>query len=134
MIERAQEHAPSDSFSSVTYIDCEGPESLLTAGSEDYAEQDSKDFTSPSLREACASPAKNRRSQLNHLALVRHHRGRLRARDHGVHAGNMVFMGPVGGMPANLACPGPGAVGYRTCRPDQARRIGKPDWSRRSWC
>ncbi|MHA6798306.1 alpha/beta hydrolase [Bounagaea algeriensis] len=95
VIDQAQQRAPGESFSSVTYIDYESPESLVTAGSEHYAEQGSKDLAQ--FQEGLRATHDGSPS---HNSIISHSYGTTEvgyaARDHGVHADDIVFMGSPG--------------------------------------
>jgi alpha/beta hydrolase family protein len=96
LIGRAQQLAPLESFASITYADYNSPDSLATAGMEQFALDGGKNLSS--FQEGLR--ATHESGQPSHNTVIGHSYGSTEvgyaARDHGMAADDLVFIGSPG--------------------------------------
>ncbi|QUH05718.1 hypothetical protein HUO13_02020 [Saccharopolyspora erythraea] len=96
VMQRAHAMAPGQSFASITYAGYESPPTLIDASFEKYAEQGSKGLSQ--FQEGLR--ASHQLDQPSNNTVIGHSYGSTEvgyaARDHGLHANNIVFIGSPG--------------------------------------
>src|SRR5690606_8953569 len=133
VMHRAEQFAPNQSFASVTYVNYQAPDSLALAGMERWADDGSKGLSQfqEGLRATHEGVAPS------HNTVIGHSYGSTEvgfaARDHGLHADDVVFIGSpgVGVEHANNLGMPPDHVWSGTAGLDEikvARKLDPSDW------